>query len=331
MATSRWALPIMVIYSLVLWSVYLIAEPMLLPSLILFSMSTYLMIELNNRNALMRQYSRMVSCSYIAVMMMCPWILQNIKIMTVQLCVLIAYSLLFSTYQKRGDMGHKFWAYVFLGVGAFIWPPLLFVVPLFWIGEAFYLMSFSFKAFWASIFGILTPLWIAVPALFYTDRLQSEYERIKNAFIPGDRLIAGLHDVSVLVQEDLLIDKYQLAVSVFIVILLVVGIVHYFRQSYADKIHVRMLYQFFTMTTLALLAAFVIVGLLPFNNDPSTYVLFALILIGFAPLTAHYITFSSSRISNISVIIMMIIAFVCAVAQAALPYVDPATLDTLTP
>lgn len=330
MATSRMALPIMVIYSMVLWLGYLVAEPTLLPSLIIFGISTYLMIELNNRNTLMRQYSRMVSCSFIGAMMMCPWILQNIQIMIVQLCLIIAYSLLFMTYQKRYDMGRKFWAYMFIGIGSLVWPPFLYIVPLLWIAEAFYLMSFSFKALWASIFGLLTPIWVSIPVLFYTNTYLSEFERIKEAFTPNNSLIAALHDNSLLFTNNIQIDTTEIIVASFIFIVLIIGIIHYLQSSYADKIQVRMLYSLFIMVTIVLLLALIVVLLLPFNYYPSANMLFALLLIGFAPLTAHYITFSSSKLSNICVIVIMIISFIIATSQVAFRFIDPAIIQAIT-
>ena len=165
-ATSRLALPLTLLYAMAAWAGRLVDNPHLWPSLILFCVATYLVIELNNRNALMRQYSRMMSCSYIAMMTMCGWLLADVRVMAFQVCVIAAFTLIFMSYQRRDDMGHCFWAYLFIGLAAFLWPPVLMLVPVFWIGESSYLMSFSLRAFLASIIGVVTPFWIALPAVF---------------------------------------------------------------------------------------------------------------------------------------------------------------------
>ncbi|MDD7621060.1 MAG: hypothetical protein SPJ79_06730, partial [Prevotella sp.] len=92
-ATSRLALPLTLLYAMAAWAGRLVDNPHLWPSLILFCVATYLVIELNNRNALMRQYSRMMSCSYIAMMTMCGWLLADVRVMTFQVCVIAAFTL----------------------------------------------------------------------------------------------------------------------------------------------------------------------------------------------------------------------------------------------
>lgn len=307
LGTSRAALPITIVFSIILWSTYLITDIKLWPSFILFLMTTYLMIELNNRNALMRQYSRMVSCSYMAMMMMFPQLLTNTSLMIIQFCFTACISLLFMTYQQRDDMGHRYWAYIFIGITAVIWPPIIYLVPFLWICESLYLMSLSIRAISASILGILTPFWVMIPVVMYTNTYKQAQDHFAS-YLPDEKIIESFSQPSSLIPHDLPLPFEHSLTAIFVILLLAIGIVHYFRQSYSDKIHVRMLYQFFTFIAVVSVVMLLIAYILPVHSIPSLYIFLSIIIVCTSPLIAHFITFSSTRISNISVIIILLIA-----------------------
>lgn len=316
MATSRLALPLMIIYSIVIWAAYIAADITLWPCLVIYVISTYLMVELNNRNTLMRQYSRMVSCSYMAMMLMCPWIMLSISTMAAQCCIIMVFTLLFMTYQDRSALGRKYWAYLFLGIACTIWSPLIYFLPLFWIGEASYLMSFSMRSWFASIFGVLTPLWVLAPIQMYTGDYNWLWAMADN-FVPSEKTLSSFHDVSSFLPHELPLPAESICIIVFVIILMLTGLIHYFRQSYTDKIQVRMLYQFFSLIAIASTVVLVLMAILPCETQPAVDILYATMLVCTAPLLAHYVTFSSSRLTNISVIIIMLIVFGVSAYQAA--------------
>lgn len=313
-ASSRLALPAMLLYSMAAWARRLVDDPHLWPSLLLFCVATYLMIELNNRNALMRQYSRMMSCSYIALMTMCGWLLADVRIMAFQVCVISALTLIFMSYQRRDDMGHCFWAYLFIGLAAFLWPPALLLVPVFWIGEVSYLMSFSLRAFFASIIGVVTPVWIALPVMLYTGEYAPAADFF-GALVPGEAFLTMAGSPSTLLVLPSGIKLYPLLATVLVIILMLIGIVHFFRQSYRDKIHVRMLYQFFTLMAAALLVALFAVFFLPFVNTPAANYILSAVIVCASPFIAHYITFTSSRLSGIATVTIILVVMALTAIQ----------------
>lgn len=327
MASSRAALPAMSIYSCALWLAMIAAEHTLLPCFVIFIVNIYLIIELNNRNALMRQYSRMVSCSYIGLMMMCPWLISSLDTMIVQLCFIASLALLFQTYQDRSAMGKTYWAFLFLGIAAVFWPPVIYFLPLFWVAESVFLMSFSWKALWASLFGMITPLWLAMPYIVYMDRYDIIIDRAMD-LIPGDRIIAGFSDPMLLLPQSLPMSVEQLVAIVFILILSVTGIVHYLRNSYSDKIHVRMLYQFLLMIVIAALVVMVAVCVLPFDNVLSSSALLAISIVCVSALLAHFIAFTYTRLTNITVMLIILLMFGITVYQflSVFMSVDPARI-----
>lgn len=304
---SRLSLPFMIACSTLLWACRLFFDYTQWPSFVLFSLNVGLMVELNNRHALMRQYSRMVSCSYITLMLMWQSIAVDLHSMIVQSCVIIALMLIFSTYQKREDMGHKYWAYLFLGISVVLWPPALFLVPLFWIGEAAYLMSFSGRAFFASLFGLVTPWWIMLPFVYFDDFRQIIFSHLE-AFIPEVSLFNVIaEDGSILIALPP-IQPLEAAMASILVIMLLSGMIHYFRQSYADKIHVRMLYQFFTLIALVTLSLLIVLSALPVFSEQLWHILISILIICCSPLFGHYVTFVDNRFSRILIWIIMLIS-----------------------
>lgn len=317
-ATSRLSLPVTALCGLALWGVLLLVSPGLWPGLLIFIASVCLMVELNNRNALMRQYSRMVSCAYVAMMMMCPWLLADTRVMAVQLCLLATLTLLFMSYQQPADLGHKYWAYLFVGLAALVWPPVVALVPLMWIGERAFLMSFSFKALLASLLGLLTPAWIATPVVFLG----------RGASAPRDvmgYIMASVSQYTTVPASPYIMDYAETSVMTLFALLLIIGIVHFFRQSYADKIHVRMLYQFFTMLAVALALAVAAATLLPnlamlspdYALGIKRYAL-SIEVVCLSPLVAHFVTFTSSRLTNITVLCLIAIAAATAAGDTLL-------------
>ena len=65
------ALPAVALYGVAVWLADGLYHMQWWIQFACFVLSTYLMIELNNSNALIRIYSRMVSCSFIAIASMC--------------------------------------------------------------------------------------------------------------------------------------------------------------------------------------------------------------------------------------------------------------------
>lgn len=311
-ATSRAALPLMSIYGALVCIIMLAADYTLWSGLLIFVVNVYLMVELNNRNTLMRQYSRMVSCSYIAMMCMLPSLLCNWRYMFVQMCLIAHFSLLFKTYQNGSALGYKYWAYLFIGLASLVWPPVLYFLPFMWLAESVFLMSYSLKAFMASVLAVLTPLWILLPYVIYAE-LYDDLLQLYSQLLPSETLIQAFsHPASLLSIILPAAHLSQLLPIAGIFVLLAVGIVHYLRNSYSDKIHVRMLYNVFILISLLSALFAVLVTLLCFQERQSFSYLLSFVVVCASPLLAHYMAFTYTRLTNISVMIIMILLAVGA-------------------
>lgn len=312
MAVSRLALPVMSLYSVALWLAILATEFSLWPVFLLFCIGVYLVVELNNRNALMRQYSRMVSCSYMAMMMMCPWVLRNHNVLFVQVCLIASLLLLFRIYQRRESAGTRYYSYLLVGIASMVWPPLLYVVPLLFFCEAAFLYSFSWKGFFISLFAIATPMWLALPYVAYTGTFQEVIDHFAQV-VPNDKLISAFSNPVLLIPSAVPLELYQAVVVILIIAVMIAGVVHYVRNSYADKIQVRMYYNLFILMSLVITLAYIVVMLLPFDKTATMDMLLAILIVFVSPLVAHYITFTNTRLTNISVILLMIVVLTLTV------------------
>lgn len=309
MGASRIALPVMVLYSVCLWGVMLLTDNTLWVQCLIFIVNIYLLVELNNRNAIMRIYSRMVSCSYMVFMLMSPWLLKNLDAMVVQMCFLLTLTFLFQTYQEHGSNGKKYGAYLFFGIAVMIWPPLFFALPLLWIADAFFLMSFSFKSWLASLLGLITPLWCLMPYVVLYNKYDALYMRLKT-FIPDDKTLQAFSDITTILPKEMPLTGVELCSMALVVLMAVTGMIHFLRHSADDKIHVRMLFNVFNLMFLTSTAALTLLYILPLSDMPGTDIMCGVMVVCAAPLIAHYINFTSTRITNISVILAMIMVLV---------------------
>ena len=167
-AESRYALSLMVVYALGIWYLGGLVERQLYFQLAFLTVSTYLMMELNNSNALIRIYSRMVSCSFLALTTTATFLFPSLREALVQLCLITFYTIIFHTYQDKEAPGLTFYAFLCLGIASVLFVQVLFFVPFLWLLIGFKMMAFSFRMFCASLIGLLTPYWFLAPMSLFT-------------------------------------------------------------------------------------------------------------------------------------------------------------------
>lgn len=254
-------------------------------------LAVFLLVQLNNANALIRVYSRMVSCSFAVLSTAAFFPSPRIEGGVVSLCVIAAYLCLFSTYQDRRSMGRVFYAFLFLGIASTVFVQILFFVPVLWLLMAVNLLSLSWRNFWASILGLAFPYWFVGGFHAYAgqmDVFSSHFLQLANFewFMNYAHTTLG-----------------QLITFVYVAILGLTGTIHFLRNSFLDKIRTRMLFEFL-ITMEALIAAFMIL-------DPVHYdFLLGILIANTAPLIGHFIALSKTRLTNIA------FCLICASAAA---------------
>ena len=83
------------------------------------------------------------------------------------------------------------------------------------------------------------------------------------------------------------------------VVIAFVGIVHFHRNSFRDKIRTRMLFEIFTTV---FLCALVFVVLQPQHFE----YLFGMMLVSAAPLIGHFVSLTNTRLTNITFTVFLI-------------------------
>ena len=286
---SRLTLPVVATYGMGTWAAAGLFHEQWWIQLACFAISTYLMIELNNSNALIRIYSRMVSCSFIILSSTMCFLFCSISQAIAELCVIASYIMLFRCYQDRQAAGRTFYAFICLGLASMFYVHTLFYVPAVWLLMAFYLQSFGWRSFLASVIGLITPYWFASVYFIYLEDFSlpvQHFLQLTDLQFPYDYTQITLQ---------------QTVTFVFVIITATTGTIHYLRTSFNDKIRIRMLYNCFIVMNI-LSTSYLIA-------QPQHYdFLMRMIVINTSPLIAHFIALTHTRVTNISFCIITISA-----------------------
>lgn len=285
---SRFALPITAVYALGAWLVMCAVSGRTYAELAVFALSAYLMVELNNRNALIRVYSRMVSCTFLVLGTMAAPVTGSVEVVIVQLCFIAAYLTLFASYQDKRAQGRMFYAFMFIGIASVIFPQSLFFVPVLWVLIGTNLMAMSWRNFWASLIGLTAPYWFIGGYCAMTGSFFEVTQKLK-------------FDVWTVHPYDITISVDTAATFGFTLLAAAIGTVHFLRNSYKDKIRTRMIYEM--LITLAAFTAALAV-LQPVNAGQLTGIL----IVNASVLAGHFFALTGTRFTNIAFILLALLA-----------------------
>lgn len=300
-AESRIALPVTGAYAFAVCALGGLFTEQLWVQFVLLAVSSFLMMELNNVNALIRIYSRMVSCSFLVLAVMSQYLVVDVRCGIVQACFIAFYLFLFSAYQDNRAMGRVFYAFLMLGIASTMFVQILFFVPLVWVLLCTNLMVRSFRAFVSSLFGLLVPYWFMVAYYLYIDDVDSLLDHFLQIAQFGP--VLGWMDMPV----------SHILTAAYVVILAVVGMIHFRLNNYKDKIRTRMLFEIFSVLALA---AIVFMILQPQHID----YLLALLIVSTSPMIGHYIALTNTFITNISFYVMLVVALIITCVNLWMPF-----------
>ena len=300
-AESRIALPVTGVYAFAVCALGGLFTEQLWVQFVLLAVSSFLMMELNNVNALIRIYSRMVSCSSLVLAVMSQYLVVDVRCGIVQACFIAFYLFLFSAYQDNRAMGRVFYAFLMLGIASTMFVQILFFVPLVWVLLCTNLMVRSFRAFVSSLFGLLVPYWFMVAYYLYIDDVDSLLDHFLQIAQFGP--VLGWMDMPV----------SHILTAAYVAILAVVGMIHFRLNNYKDKIRTRMLFEIFSVLALA---AIVFMILQPQHID----YLLALLIVSTSPMIGHYIALTNTFITNISFYVMLVVALIITCVNLWMPF-----------
>lgn len=300
-AESRISLPVTGVYAFAVCAFGGLFTEQLWVQFVLLAVSSFLMMELNNVNALIRIYSRMVSCSFLVLAVMSQYLVVDVRCGIVQACFIAFYLFLFSAYQDNRAMGRVFYAFLMLGIASTMFVQILFFVPLVWVLLCTNLMVRSFRAFVSSLFGLLVPYWFMVAYYLYIDDVDSLLDHFLQIAQFGP--VLGWMDMPV----------SHILTAAYVAILAVVGMIHFRLNNYKDKIRTRMLFEIFSVLALA---AIVFMILQPQHID----YLLALLIVSTSPMIGHYIALTNTFITNISFYVMLVVALIITCVNLWMPF-----------
>lgn len=278
------------LYGLGVWCISGVIQHQWWIQLVCLALAVYLMILFNNFYALIRIYSRAITSAFIVLSGIACFLFPSIEGGIATVGIIASLLTLFATYQDREAAGWIYYTFLILGLASLAKVHLLVFIPVYWIMMIF-ISSLSLRTFIASLLGLLTPYWFAITAvlLFY----KGDFTPFTNHFLPFGE-VGFLNSYSTIPLSHYL-------TYAFLIILTIIGIVHFLRTSYNDKIRTRQFYysiMFFNIVVLVLMPLF------PQHSD----LLFRLAIILTSPLIGHFIALTNTKITNIAFILILITA-----------------------
>lgn len=257
-----------------------------------FLLSTYLMVQISNFNVLIRIYSRMVSIAFIFLFSAAIFLFPSLSGAVAQVCFIAALMAFYNCYQDKASPGWTFYTFLCLGTGSLADIHLLYFVPLFWLMMATIVYSLCWRTFLASLIGLLTPYWFWTAWLLF---------QTNGHFTTLTDHVAALADIQIPAYTSFPLQ--QALLLGFVIILGITGMIHFLRTSSRDKIRTRQLYySFYIIGT----SAFVFILLQPQHFD----LLIRIMMIATSPLIGHFLALTKTKVTNISFIVITIIALV---------------------
>lgn len=291
-AESRFALTTTVLLCLPVWGIALLhaADPLPIAiSMGCVALSTFLMAELNNTYALIRIYSRMVSCIFLLLMTMACYPYEDISVAVTALCSIFFYTASFHCYQESHQVGWGFYAFLAVGINSLFFVQVLYFVPLLWILLLTKLLAMSPRMFFASLLGLLTPYWFY---LFYA-LWQQDLSAFADHFIALGTFVNPMEALPLLTMP-------QMINGGMVLFCALTGMVHYLRNRQQDRIRTQLLYEL-----MMIVDAIAILFLLaqPQHFDQ----MLPLVIVNTAPLAAHFTALTHTRWTNMLMKAMMLL------------------------
>ena len=296
MAESRFTLPAVAAYGIVIWLLCGLLQQHWWIQFACYVLSTYLMVELNNSNALIRIYSRSVSAAFIILTCMACFLFSSMEGAIAQLCIVASLLTLFRTYQDKSSVGWCFYTFLLISLGSLVEVHLLWFVPIFLIVTVFFIYSLSYRTFFASLLGLILPYWFLAAWTLW--KSGSDFTPFVAHFAPLAEFQFPFDYLSVPLSHIL--------TFAFLVVLTITGVIHYLRTSYNDKIRIRQIFYSFIFLNFT---ATVFAVIQPQHFD----LMLRLMIITTSPIIAHFVSLTYTRLTNIAFYVIIGAALILTV------------------
>jgi len=300
-AEGKATFPVVATYALAVGLGYALLTGGAWLQLVLIAAATVGMLFLDKEHALLRIHSRMVACAYVMLALMIGSLSMSQRAVAVALCVVLAYLILFRAYQDKNAPGVVFYAFAMIGVASLMVIQVLFFVPLMWILLYTHVFSDTTRSFVASILGILVPYWFVAAYCIYASHIDDLADYVMQIAQFG-----ALFEVQTL-------SVHHFAAFGTLLFLFLIGTVHFYRNSYKDKIRTRMFFEIFIIMG----ACTVIFAVLqPQHRDA----LLCIMTVNTAPLIAHFMALTNTRTTNWAFVAIVVVVLIATFYNVWMPF-----------
>ena len=193
-------------------------------------------------------------------------------------------------------IGSVFNAFFFIGLASVWFVQTLFFLPLWWLALRFYIVGMSWRTFFASLIGVITPYWFLSGYYIYQDSFELLIDHFKQLCTFGT--LAHLNELT----------HMELITFGFISILGIIGFLYFITNSSKEKIRIRLLFASFALMMISTIAFIIL--------QPVHYpYLLPMLIVSVAPFIGHYLTFSGSRLSAITSLVIVTLTLIITAYQ----------------
>lgn len=285
-ATGTFTLPVAAVLTALLWIGTALTDEAAWGGLAVTGIVTYLLVELNNRNALLRVRSRMVSTVFLAFMAAAPFLHTWSPDMVPAAALTAAYFPLFAAYQSRNAAARVFNVALLVSIGSLVYAPAIGLLVIFLFSLGAQLRALSGRTFLALVFGAVLPYWFFAAWGIWTHSAEWVGQWFVTTFSFDMPDYTG-------------VSLPQLAFAGYVGLLSLVAVCHFFRTAYNDKIRTRMYFYVFILVEFVLAAALAV-------QPQKSGVLLRLFVVNSAPIVAHHLTLGRGRWANVWFVLCLI-------------------------
>ncbi len=264
-------------------------------------LTAYILMETVNSNSLIRVYTRSVTSFFLLAMgcICCLHVWQPSTIAA--LCIAGSEYLIFKADERKSPINDTFHVLLLLGVASLFVPQLVVLAPFFYCYIVTMLRSFSLRAFFAGIIGLVLPFGVALGVVYLADM-----------FSLANEWYASLTDLRALhipVRTEIV---SPISVCFIAITMLTLWCCLWFLNNmYRDKLRVRTIYRILYTQALVL---FIVVVLQPHLVG----VLFATMLVTISPMVGHYFTLSDNWFCT-TLFWLTLLLLICVAVVTLLP------------
>lgn len=260
-------------------------------------LTAYVLMGADLALGLIRIRTDMVSCVWVALAAALPFMHALDKPSVCAFCLSVSHLMLMRCYELRRPQNYVYHSFLFLSLGSLLSPVMFIMGLLFYFYLSVFLRALTWKGFLASVLGFATPYWCWFAYCLLTNNADALPDmRQVSAFLPS--LAEGYAALPW---------AYRIA-WLYVAIVAAFSIVHFLRNSYNDKIQVRMLMYIHVSQTLVLLFLSL---LLP----SSLGTVLAMVVASVSPLTAHWLSLGGGRLAGVTLIVaalsILALSYVC--------------------